>query len=94
MVEIVKEVEERNLLSSLEARSMNVVKYLSKARNIALQITTRTWIREKLDTYSRGEIGLPELADLAAHRLADSMKRSEEVARICLPAGLSALTTI
>jgi PAS domain S-box-containing protein len=75
----IKKDEDRNLLSAVKARTLAVEEYLSRAKDIALQITSRTRIRDYLDAYNKGEIGLNELVNFTAPKLVDAMNLAEEV---------------
>ncbi len=77
-----KEGLENNLSHAVKIRTMAVEEYLSRAKDIALQITSRTQIRKKLESYNRGEIRLNELEEYTRGKLADAMKLSEEVVGI------------
>ncbi len=61
---------------------MAVEEYLSRAKDIALQITSRTQIRKKLEGFNRGEIPFSELVAFSGPKLGDAMKLSEEVVGI------------
>lgn len=71
-----------NLVHAAKVRSMAVDEYISRAKDITLQVTSRTLIRKKLEAYNRGEITPEELIEFTKDKLADAMKLSEEVAGI------------
>lgn len=71
-----------NLVHAAKVRSMAVDEYISRAKDITLQVTSRTLIRKKLEAYNRGEITPEELIEFTKDKLSDAMKLSEEVAGI------------
>ncbi|HAK59639.1 MAG TPA: hypothetical protein DCO77_04550 [Nitrospiraceae bacterium] len=77
-----KKEQENNLQHACKVRTMAVEEYLSRAKDIALQITSRTQIRKKLESFNRGEIVFSELVAFSGPKLADAMKLSDEVVGI------------
>ncbi len=77
-----KEGLENNLSHAVKVRTMAVDEYLSRAKDITLQITSRTQIRKKLESYNRGEVKLNDLVEYTHGKLVDAMKLSEEVVGI------------
>jgi signal transduction histidine kinase len=77
-----KEEQRRHLLHKLEIKKMVVEEYLSRARDTALQVTSRTQIRKKLSAYNRGEVTLEELVEYTRPKLADAMDLSEDMVGI------------
>lgn len=71
-----------NLLHYLRIRTMTVEEFINRTRDIAMQITSRTKLRQKLEDYNRGEISLAELTEFSAPLLSDAMKQSREIAGI------------
>ncbi|MCL4456169.1 MAG: PAS domain-containing protein, partial [Nitrospirae bacterium] len=71
-----------NLVHAAKVRSMAVDEYILRAKDITLQVTSRTLMRKKLEAYNRGEITLEELIELTKDKLSDAMKLSEDVAGI------------
>ncbi len=71
--------QDRNLLFAVRTRTLSVEEYISRAENVALQITSRTRIREYLEAYNRGKIGLDELVNFTTPKLVDAMNLSGEV---------------
>lgn len=55
---------------------------LGKWHDVALQITSRTRIREKLEAYNRGEISLAELQAFSEDKLLDALEQSTSAAGI------------
>lgn len=77
-----KKSTDRNLLLARNTKGKAIGEYLSRVQDTALQITSRTRIRDYLDAYNRGEIGLGELVNFTEPKLVDAMNLSEEVVGI------------
>lgn len=77
-----KQDEENNLKFALKARTMAIEEYLSRVKNVALQIASRTKAREKLEAYNEGEVELPEYVDFTKGILTDALNQSQEIAGI------------
>ncbi len=71
--------EEKNLLLSLRTKTMAVEEYLARAKDIAVQISSRTVAREELEKYNQGQITLKELAEFSERILLDAMDTTQEV---------------
>lgn len=52
---------------------------VSRAIGLAQQVTSRTVIRQKLESYNRGEVGLDELRNFTADKLADALSLSPDM---------------
>ena len=52
---------------------------VSRAVNLAQQVTSRTVIRQKLESYNRGEIPLAALREFSADKLADALNLSPDL---------------
>jgi PAS domain S-box-containing protein len=74
-----KENAEQNLSFAVKNRTLAVEEYLTRAKDVALQITSRTRIRDYLEAYNKGKIGLEELVNFTAPKLVDAMNLSAEV---------------
>jgi len=74
-----KKKADKDPLFAVKTRTLAIEEYLSRTKDIALQVTGRTRIRDRLESYNRGKIGLDELVDFTAPRLVDVMNLSEEV---------------
>jgi PAS domain S-box-containing protein len=74
-----KSEEERNLKLALNTKTIAVEEYLSRARDIALQIASRTEARNKLEQYNNGQVSLEEVADYSGKSILDAMSSSQEV---------------
>ncbi len=77
-----RDEQRRHLLHNLVIKRMIVDEYLSRARDTALQVTSRTQIRKKLAAFNRGEVPLDELVEFSGPKLADAMNLSEDMVGI------------
>ena len=71
--------EENNLLSVAKNRAALVREWLRRGRDLALQITSRTKIREMLQAYNAGRVSRQALVAYTRPKLVDALKLSEEV---------------
>lgn len=67
---------------TLTSKTKAVEQYLSKARDVSLQITSRSRIRDYLEAYNKQEINLDQLVRFTAPKLEDAMNISGEVSGI------------
>ncbi|CAA7624385.1 ATP-binding protein [Magnetospirillum sp. UT-4] len=67
------------LRHELALKAIAGAEVLTRARNLAEQVTSRTVIRERLEAYNRGEITLPELAEFTRDKLGDALNLSPEL---------------
>lgn len=74
--------EERNLLFAVKTRTLIVEEFLSRAKDVALQITSRTRARQELEKYNRGQISFTDISALSNIILADALNKSAAVAGI------------
>lgn len=74
--------QENSLVHAVTVRTMAVEEYLSRARDITLQVTSRTVIRKKLEDFNQGAVTLAALREFSNDKLADAMKLSDEVVGI------------
>ncbi|MBP0022034.1 MAG: hypothetical protein J7647_31315 [Cyanobacteria bacterium SBLK] len=77
-----RQAEEKNLIFAASTRKLVVEEYLSKAREVAAQITSRTRARRLLESFNQGEISLEEFASATQRILTDALQQSEEVVGI------------
>ncbi|HBB30667.1 MAG TPA: hypothetical protein DDZ80_20825 [Cyanobacteria bacterium UBA8803] len=77
-----KKNQQRNLLFALKTRTFAIDEYLSRTKDIALQIASRTRVRQMLEAYNRGEVTLDEFANFSHPILTDALKQSQELAGI------------
>lgn len=70
----------------LEARTKNralaIKEYLTMIGYIAMQVSSRTFAREKLEQYQAGQLSLAELEKLSTPILSDAMNRAPEIVGI------------
>ena len=74
--------DEDHLLLSVKTRAVTIEEYLFRLRNIAMQITSRSAIRQALENYDRGLISLESVAGFTGPKLADAMASAKEVSGI------------
>ena len=72
----------RNLFHSMKTKTVAVEEYLSRVKDIALQITARTKAREELEAYNEGTVDLETLVSFCRDILIDAMDISQVVAGI------------
>ncbi|MEW6498531.1 MAG: ATP-binding protein [Cyanobacteriota bacterium] len=77
-----KKDQHRNLLFALKTRTLAIDEYLSRAKDIALQISSRTQVRNQLEVYNRGEMTREELVRISQPILTDALNQSQEVVGI------------
>jgi len=82
LLDRLKENADQNLSFAVKTRTLAIEEYLTRAKDVALQITSRTRIRDYLEAYNRGEIGLGELVNFTAPKLVDAMTLCAEVSGI------------
>lgn len=71
--------QERSLNFAVTTRSMAIEQYLERSRDVAMQITSRTKARLKLEAYNRGEVNIKEFVNFSQGILTDAVNKSEEV---------------
>jgi PAS domain S-box-containing protein len=74
-----KKDKERDLEQALSSKTALVEEYLFRARDTALQISSRTAAREKLEAYLADQATLQETTDATVTVLSDAMSVSQEV---------------
>ena len=77
-----KKDQQRNLLFALQTRTLAIDQYLWRAKDVSLQIASRTAIRRKLEVYNQGMISLDELVIFGQPILSDALNQSHEVVGI------------
>lgn len=70
------------LLSSVELQTAALESEITRLKNIASQITSRTRIRQELEKYNQGLIGLESLTSFTRPKLADAMRLIPDVTGI------------
>jgi len=73
------EQREQDLVLAATTRAATVEQFLFRCTDVALQITSRTKAREKLEEFNRGEVPRQELVDFSEPILTDALRRSEDV---------------
>lgn len=73
---------ETELSLEIELQTIALESELSRLQNITTQITSRTYIREKLEKYLQEEIELEALINLSRPILADAMQKTDDVVGI------------
>ena len=79
---MLKKAGEKNLIQTVNTRSLAIDEYLSRVEDIAQQITSRTEARERLDAYNKGKVKRKDLTRFSRNNLNEAMRISEEVAGI------------
>jgi PAS domain S-box-containing protein len=79
LYEYLKKEEERTLVLALNAKTTAVEEYLSRAKDIAAQIASRTEPRDKLAEYNKGLLTKEQLAEVTSGNLLDAINFSDEV---------------
>ncbi len=74
-----KKEEELNLNLALNTKTLAMEEYLARAKDVALQISSRTIARQRLEDYNAGRIGLQQLNEFTTEVLEDAMSYSQEV---------------
>lgn len=74
-----KKAENQNLAHSAEMKAIAINEWGRKAQDIALQITSRTSIRQELERYNHGEISLTQIRSFTTPKLVDAMNQSDEI---------------
>lgn len=71
--------QEKNLSFTATTKTMAIEEFLTRAKDIVHQITTRTKLRQKLEEYNAGKISLEELLPFSRTALGDVLSSTEEV---------------
>ncbi len=73
---------EANLMREVADKKVAIQAFLDGAKDSAMQVTSRTVIREKLEAYYAGKVTRGELAAFTETKLLDAMRRSSLIAGI------------
>ena len=73
---------ETDISYQVELQSVVLASMLSQFKHLALQITSRSRIRQELEKYLHGEISLKSLSDFSIPKLADAMHQTPEIISI------------
>ncbi|WP_287126429.1 PAS domain S-box protein [Desulfobacter sp.] len=74
-----KESENNTVYNNVELTAMAVNEWGRRVMDIAVQVTSRTRIRQELEKYNNNEISLPQLKTFTEPKLSDAMNMSEEI---------------
>lgn len=74
--------EQRNLLFAVKTRTLIVEEFLSKVKNVAQQITSRTRARQELEKYNQGQLTPNQIVAVSNRILSDALNQSSEVVGI------------
>ena len=74
-----KKSENDNVYHDVELTAMSVNEWSRRVMDIAIQITSRTRIRQELEKYNNKIISLTQLKTFTEPKLSDAMNMSEEI---------------
>jgi hypothetical protein len=74
-----KESENNTVYNNVGLTAMAVNEWGRRVMDIAVQVTSRTRIRQELEKYNNNEISLPQLKTFTEPKLSDAMNMSEEI---------------
>ena len=77
-----KRAEDDNIAHIAETRSMAIAEWFRRASDLALQITSRTRIRQELKAYNQDRLSLAALRQFTEPKLLDAMNLSSEIVGI------------
>ncbi len=77
--ERLKKAENNNVYYDAERTAMAVNEWSRRVMDIAIQITSRTRIRQELEKYNNKEISLTQLKEFTEPKLSDAMNMSREI---------------
>lgn len=71
--------QEKNLVFTATTKTMAIEEFLTRSKDIANQLPSRTKIRQKLEAYNANQISLEELLSFTRKGLGDALSGSVEV---------------
>lgn len=74
-----REHSEEAAHAQIHAQAQGVAQYFSRLTDVALQLTSRSVIRDWLEQYNRGEVSRQALEDFSVPRLQDALRQSADV---------------
>ena len=77
-----REQQEAELIGTLRTHSLAVDEYVSRIKDVALQITSRTKAREKLEAYNKGAVTHDEFVRFSAPILSDALNLAPQISGI------------
>lgn len=78
LYDLLKSYEDSNLRNAAGIRALAVTQYLAKLEGTALQITSRTRIRDQLEEYNHGQLSLAQLVAFTQPKLEDALHLSAD----------------
>lgn len=79
---LLRDYEQEHLRLAARTRAQSVEEVLDRMRDISLQITSRSAIRQALADYTAGQLSAEELAEFTAPKLQDALQQATEVVGI------------
>lgn len=79
---LLRDYQEEHLLLAARTRAQSVEEALDRLRDISLQITSRSAIRQALAEYTAGRLSVEELAQFTQPKLEDALQQANEVVGI------------
>lgn len=74
-----KQDAQRHLTSIATHRTLTIDQFFERAKDITAQITSRSALRTKLETYNEGIISRNELVDFSIPKIQDALEKSPEI---------------
>ena len=74
-----KKAEDKSIVHAAQTRSMAVAEWCRRAKDLALQITSRSRIRQELEKHNQGIISLEQVKAFTEPKLVDAMKMSADI---------------
>jgi PAS domain S-box-containing protein len=74
-----KDAEDKSLVNAARTRAMTVAEWCRRAKDLALQITSRSRIRQELEKHNKGMITLEQVNAFTEPKLEDAMKMSADI---------------
>ncbi len=82
LVNLLREYEEEHLQLTARNRALAVEEVLNRMRDISLQITSRSAIRQALSDFTAGDLTAEQLAEFTRPKLQDALQQAAEVVGI------------
>ncbi len=71
--------EDNNIYHAAQTRAMAINEWVKRSKDVTLQITSRTRIRQELEKYNDGKISLAQLKAFTEPKLEDAMHISKDI---------------
>ncbi len=78
-----RDVEKQDLMHTAQIHAMSIQGFVAWCRDMGLQISSRTVIRQNLAAYNRGEFDSAELRNRSRPKLMDALVQSRDILGIC-----------